>query len=95
MTEKPSAFKRPREIAGVIILTIAVFLLLSLSSYHPSDPSFTHFVAGKVKTHNLIGSMGSYTADSLLRLLGIGAFWLPVFLLDWGCNRQTVPSNIS
>lgn len=80
MTEKPSAFKRPREIAGVIILTLAVFLLLSLSSYHPSDPSFTHFVAGKVKTHNLIGSMGSYTADSLLRLLGIGAFWLPVFL---------------
>ena len=80
MTEKPSAFKRPREIAGVIILTVAVFLLLSLSSYHPSDPSFTHFVAGKVKTHNLIGSMGSYTADSLLRLLGIGAFWFPVFL---------------
>ncbi len=80
MTEKTPAFKRPREIAGVIILTIAIFLVLSLCSYHPSDPSFTHFVAGKVKTHNLIGSMGSYTADSLLRLLGIGAFWLPVFL---------------
>lgn len=80
MMEKPSAFKRPREIAGVIILTLAVFLLLCLSSYHPADPSFTHFVAGKVKTHNLIGSLGSYTADSLLRLLGIGAFWLPVFL---------------
>ena len=78
--EKPSALKRPREIAGVIILTIAVFLLLCLSSYHPTDPSFTHFVAGKVKTHNLIGSLGSYTADSLLRLLGIGAFWLPIFL---------------
>ncbi len=80
MMEKPSAFKRPREIAGVIILTLAVFLLLCLSSYHPADPSFTHFVAGKVKTHNFIGSLGSYTADSLLRLLGIGAFWLPVFL---------------
>jgi S-DNA-T family DNA segregation ATPase FtsK/SpoIIIE len=80
MMEKPSAIKRPREIAGLIILTIAVFLLLCLSSYHPGDPSFTHFVAGKVKTHNLIGSLGSYTADSLLRILGISAFWLPVFL---------------
>jgi len=62
-------------------LPIAIFLLLCLSSYHPLDASFTHFVVGKAKTHNLIGFiLGSYTADSLLRLLGIGAFWLPVVL---------------
>jgi DNA segregation ATPase FtsK/SpoIIIE, S-DNA-T family len=78
MMDKPSGFKRPREIAGVITLAIAIYLLLCLSSYHPLDPSFTHFVAGKVKTHNLIGSLGSYTADTLLRLLGISAFWLPI-----------------
>ncbi|MDO9558334.1 MAG: DNA translocase FtsK 4TM domain-containing protein [Syntrophales bacterium] len=75
----PSTIKRSREIAGVINLAIAIFLLLSLSSYHPSDPSFTHFVAGTAKTHNLIGSFGSYGADSLLRLFGLGALWFPVF----------------
>jgi S-DNA-T family DNA segregation ATPase FtsK/SpoIIIE len=79
MTLTPSGFKRSREIAGVINLAVAIFLLLALSSYHPSDPSFTHFVAGTVKTHNLIGSFGSYSADSLLRLFGIGTLCFPVF----------------
>lgn len=79
MTITPSGFKRSREIAGVINLAIAIFLLLCLSSYHPSDPSFTNFVAGAAKTHNLIGSFGSYGADSLLRLFGVSAFLFPIF----------------
>jgi len=77
-TTSPSGSKRSREIAGVINLAIAIFFLLCLSSYHPSDPSFTHFVAASVKTHNLIGSLGSYSADSLLRLFGVGALWFPL-----------------
>jgi S-DNA-T family DNA segregation ATPase FtsK/SpoIIIE len=79
MAPTPSAIKRSREIAGVINLAIAIFFLLCLSSYHPSDPSFTHFVAGTVKTHNLIGSFGSYVADSLIRLFGVSALWFPIF----------------
>jgi S-DNA-T family DNA segregation ATPase FtsK/SpoIIIE len=79
MTITPSGFKRSKEIAGVINLAIAIFLLLCLSSYHPSDPSFTHFVAGDAKPHNLIGSFGSYSADSLLRLFGVSALWFPIF----------------
>jgi len=53
MMDKPSGFNRPKEITGVITLAIAIFLLLCLSSYHPLDASFTHFVVGKAKTHNL------------------------------------------
>jgi S-DNA-T family DNA segregation ATPase FtsK/SpoIIIE len=79
MTPTPSGFRRSREIAGIVNLAIAIFLLLALSSYNPADSSFTHFVAGTAKTHNLIGSFGSYSADSLLRLFGIGALWFPVF----------------
>jgi len=81
MTEKQSDHGKTREITGVICLAIALFLLLGLTSYHPLDPSFTHFVAKNVKTHNLIGSAGSYMADSLFRLLGLSAFLLPVALL--------------
>jgi S-DNA-T family DNA segregation ATPase FtsK/SpoIIIE len=58
---------------------MALFLLLCLFSYHPSDPSFTHFVTETGKTHNLIGTFGSYSADSLFRLLGVSALWFPVF----------------
>lgn len=75
----PSDFKRSREIAGVVNLAVALFLLLCLFSYHPSDPSFTHFVTETDKTHNLIGTFGSYSADSLFRLFGVSALWFPVF----------------
>lgn len=72
---------RTREFPGVICLAIAIFLLLSLASYYPLDPSFTHFVAESVKTKNLIGYAGSYTADSLFRLLGLSAFFIPFIVL--------------
>jgi S-DNA-T family DNA segregation ATPase FtsK/SpoIIIE len=81
MTEKQSDNGKTKEISGVVYLAIAIFLLLSLTSYHPLDPSFTYFVAESVKTHNLIGYAGSYTADSLIRLLGLGALLLPVVML--------------
>ena len=73
--------KRAREIKGVIFLALAVFLLLCLFSYSPHDPSFTRFVADDTSTHNLTGKFGSYTADSIIRMLGIAAFLLPLALL--------------
>ena len=73
--------RKLREISGAICLACAIFLLLCLASYHPQDPSFTHFSTGNIKTHNLIGSIGSHTADSLIRILGIGAFVIPFVLL--------------
>ena len=79
MSLTPSKFKRSREIAGVVNLAVALFLLLCLFSYHPSDPSFTHFVTETDKMHNLIGTFGSYSADSLFRLFGVSALWFPVF----------------
>lgn len=81
MAEKQPDTGKIREIPGVICLAIGIFLLLCLASYHPVDPSFTHFVAESVKTHNLIGYAGSYTADSLIRLLGLSAFLLPLVIL--------------
>ncbi|OPX40764.1 MAG: hypothetical protein B1H13_05730 [Desulfobacteraceae bacterium 4484_190.3] len=70
--------KRSKEIAGLIMLTLALFLLLCLASYKPSDPSFTHYVAGKTAIKNLGGFVGAYISDSLLKLLGISAYWLPI-----------------
>jgi S-DNA-T family DNA segregation ATPase FtsK/SpoIIIE len=73
--------KRTREIKGVVCLALAVFLLLCLFSYSPQDPSFTRFVVDAPSTHNLTGKVGSYTADSLIRLLGGAAFLIPLALL--------------
>jgi len=80
MAEKGSFVKRPWEIKGLSCLAAGLFLLLCLVSFHPRDPSFTHFVAGDIQTYNLIGAFGSYTADMLVRLLGISAVFLPIGL---------------
>jgi len=77
MADKAPLVKRPWEVKGIIYLFLALLVLLSLVSYHPSDPSFTHFVEGEIKTHNWMGTFGSYLADTLIRILGIGAIVLP------------------
>lgn len=78
MTEKMKPFKYPQEIKGLIFSTMGLVLLLSIASYNPRDPSFTHFVAEPDKIHNLIGTFGSYTADTLIRLFGISSLLLPM-----------------
>jgi len=81
MAEKHLERGKTREILGALCLACAIFLLLCLASYHPEDPSFTHFAASNAKTHNLVGSAGSHIADSLIRLFGIGAFVIPLVFL--------------
>ena len=73
--------KRMREIKGVVYLAISFFLLLCLVSWHPEDPSFTHSVFTDKALHNFTGHVGSYTADSLIGLLGISSILLPVIFL--------------
>ena len=80
MSEKNPSQKRAAEIAGVCCLALAIFFLLAFFSYHPLDPSFTHYDPG-TSLHNLTGSIGAYTADTLIKLMGIGIFWLPVMLI--------------
>ena len=80
MSEKNSFQRRAAEIAGVCCFAFAIFLLLALFSYHPLDPSFTHYDP-HAQPRNLTGSIGSYIADTLIKLMGIGIFWLPVMLL--------------
>ncbi|MFA5181305.1 MAG: DNA translocase FtsK 4TM domain-containing protein [Syntrophales bacterium] len=80
MTEKPTTGKRRAEIIGVICFAAGLFLVLCLGSYNPQDPSFTRFLPGEVKVHNLIGTFGAYTSDSMFRLIGLSAFFMPVVL---------------
>jgi len=73
--------KRTKEIAGVVLLALALLLLLCLFSYNPADPSFTHYVGGTGHIKNLGGIVGAYSADSLLKMLGLSTFWIPVVFI--------------
>ncbi len=66
---------RAGKLLGALALGIfVVFLALSLLSYHASDPSM-NTVAG-TPPRNMMGVMGSYAADFLLWLLGLGVVML-------------------
>jgi S-DNA-T family DNA segregation ATPase FtsK/SpoIIIE len=86
---KPSSTARrtPRgEILGILLLALAVFMVLSLTSYHPSDPSFNVAPSGKAREiHNLGGIMGSYLSDLLLQALGLSSYLIPLAIGTMAC----------
>ncbi|HTZ39566.1 MAG TPA: DNA translocase FtsK 4TM domain-containing protein [Syntrophales bacterium] len=81
MAERKPLQGRAREIAGVVLFALAVFLFLSVISYTPTDPSLSNYETSTTKISNVGGIIGSYLADMLIRFLGLSAYWLPLFLL--------------
>ena len=85
----PTRFHRLNEAGGLVFLFAGVFVILSLISYHPQDPSWNS-VSGATHANNLTGLAGSYTADLCFQLLGLSAFSLPALLwmLAWKWIRS-------
>ncbi len=73
---------KTQEVVGILGIAVAIFLMASLLSYDPLDPSF--FSSGSGPEHqmrNYGGRWGAELASDLLELLGVGALTLPFFLL--------------
>jgi S-DNA-T family DNA segregation ATPase FtsK/SpoIIIE len=66
--------RRISEGGFILVLTIALFVLLSLSTYHPNDPKW--FQPGVV--HNAGGLVGANVALGLYFLFGYFAYVLPL-----------------
>ena len=78
-----------KEIAGIGLMGLFLFLVVSLLSYHPFDPSFnTAAASGAVR--NFCGRAGSYTADFLIQLFGVMSYGLSLFALTFSvlCLRK-------
>ena len=71
---KRSLVRAGKLLGGVALGLIVIFLMLSLLSYHGSDPSMNTVAGGDAR--NMMGLPGSYTADFLLWLLGLGVVML-------------------
>jgi DNA segregation ATPase FtsK/SpoIIIE, S-DNA-T family len=63
-----------KEILGIGLLGLFLFVMASLVSYHPFDPSINTISSGTVK--NLCGKVGSYTSDALMQLFGLMSYML-------------------
>jgi len=67
---------------GVCLALVSVLFLLSLATYHASDPSLNTSAdpAVPASVHNWIGPFGAYVSDLLLQIFGFTAFFLPLWL---------------
>ena len=78
-----------RESWWLALLAIALYLLLILTTYQPSDPGWSHSVRTSV-IRNAGGVVGAYIADLMLYLFGVSAYWWIVLcaaLVAWGFRR--------
>jgi S-DNA-T family DNA segregation ATPase FtsK/SpoIIIE len=78
---------------GIVMSLVSLLLLLSLATYHASDPSLD--TAAGLPVRNWIGLFGAWTGDLLLQALGVTAFLLPLWLagIAWTWMRSRPGSS--
>ncbi|HEX7801570.1 MAG TPA: DNA translocase FtsK 4TM domain-containing protein [Pseudoxanthomonas sp.] len=69
-----------RDLALIAIAPLLLYLLASLFTYSPADPSWSQSGSLTAPIHNLGGRVGAWVADMLLYLCGYVAFLLPIML---------------
>ncbi|WP_228729979.1 DNA translocase FtsK [Shewanella avicenniae] len=78
-----SGLQRLQEIGLIACAVIAVYILLSLGSFNPSDPGWSQSqFSGEIK--NLTGAVGAWTADVLFYFLGYTAYCIPLVVVATG-----------
>lgn len=63
-----------KEMIGIGLFGLFIFLFVSLISYHPFDPSFNTLASGPAS--NFCGKAGSYAADLLMQAFGMMSYGL-------------------
>ncbi|MBW8875391.1 MAG: DNA translocase FtsK [Acidobacteria bacterium] len=76
------------EILGLVLMAAGIFLVLSLGSHHPQDPSLLHRVAEDgARAHNWIGAVGAHISALAFGFFGLTCLLIPLFLLAAGWRR--------
>jgi len=87
------------EVMGILLVALGIFVLLSLVSYDPSDPSFFSYASPKVREiHNWMGTVGAYLSCLLFQGFGFSSFLIPFvlgvfafsFILRWEWKYPSV-----
>jgi S-DNA-T family DNA segregation ATPase FtsK/SpoIIIE len=85
-----------REILFVLTVTLSIFLLISLLTYHISDSSWSHEGSHTIQTLNAAGKAGAIISDVLLYVFGYFAYLFPflfVFAAFRWCKRTDVNAS--
>lgn len=89
----PTEHRRINEFVGLVLVTAALLVALSLISFDAADPSLnlSQNPGFDNPPANLIGLVGSYASDLLFQTVGYASFLFPVFLgiyaFQWLASR--------
>jgi S-DNA-T family DNA segregation ATPase FtsK/SpoIIIE len=84
-----SSGRRLLEALLILVALFAIYLMVSLVSFNPSDPSWSQ-TAWHEPIHNIGGSVGAWLADTLLFIFGVMAYAIPPVIMGlcWIAFRQ-------
>ena len=84
-----SSGRRLLEALLIIVALFAVYLMVALVSFNPSDPSWSQ-TAWHEPIHNIGGGVGAWLADTLFFIFGVMAYAIPPVILGlcWITFRQ-------
>ncbi|MCX2958395.1 MAG: DNA translocase FtsK 4TM domain-containing protein, partial [Serratia symbiotica] len=87
--KKLSSGQRLLEAVLIVIAVFAVYLMVALLSFNPSDPSWSQ-TAWHEPIRNFGGGIGAWMADMLLFIFGVIAYAIPpiMLVLCWVAYRQ-------
>ena len=78
-----------RDFGALSLFFLAVFLMLSLSTYSQLDPDFNQQVSQGYSLHNKAGVVGAYISGALVDLFGLGSFVWP-FVALWAALASLI-----
>jgi len=78
--------RRVSEFVGVALFAAALFWIVSLASYEPTDPAWLFTVGVNAPTANFAGRVGAFLAELTFQLVGYTAFVVPIALIVAGWN---------
>jgi len=82
MAVSAAKHKHWNEMAGLLLFAAGLLVILALISYTATDPCFS-VAGGGAAINNSIGIIGAYLSDTLLRLFGLSAYLIPLFILGY------------
>ena len=74
--------RRGREVLGLCLIGLGLGLAIMLSTYSPEDPSW--MVATDQPIANAFGHFGASLASTLIIMVGMGSWALPLIVAIWG-----------
>ncbi|MCI0745810.1 MAG: DNA translocase FtsK [Verrucomicrobia subdivision 3 bacterium] len=85
-SSKNSGHRGVNDIAGFVLIALAIMLLLAQLSFERNDIR-SNAVPPNPTIHNWIGPVGAHMANGLFFIFGAGAFVLPILLLAYGLSN--------